>query len=320
MILTTGGAGYIGSHTIIDLMESGNSNLLSVDNFDNSAENVFDRIFSISNHKVKNYNTDLTDYEKTRLIFQENKIEAVVHFAAHKAVGESVQDPLKYYHNNVQSLVNLLKCCEEFGVNHFIFSSSCTVYGQPEKLPVSESSPILPAESPYGNTKQIGEEILRDFCASNPNFRVIALRYFNPVGAHMSGLNGELPTGVPNNLVPFITQTAIGMREELTVFGDDYNTRDGSCIRDYIHVSDIAHAHTLALSRLKNEENSSEFEIFNLGTGNGVTVLEAIQSFEKMSKSKLNYKIGPRRGVMSKQYMLIPQKRRMNSVGIRNIR
>ena len=295
MILITGGAGYIGSHTLIDLAEITTEELISVDNFENSSAATFDRIAAICQKKVDNTEIDLTDLQKTTEVFQNNKITAIIHFAAHKAVGDSVEQPLKYYHNNIQSLVNLLQCCEEFRVNHFIFSSSCTVYGQPEVLPVDESSPILPAESPYGNTKQIGEEIIKDFCAANPSFNTIALRYFNPVGAHISGLNGELPTGVPSNLVPFITQTAIGLREELTAFGADYNTRDGSCIRDYIHVSDIAHAHTLALNRLQNNDNKEQFEVFNLGSGNGTTVLEAIKAFEKVSGVSLNYKIGPRR-------------------------
>lgn len=294
-ILITGGAGYIGSHTLIDLVEITTEELFSVDNFENSSAAIFDRIAAICKKQIDNTEIDLTDLQKTTEVFQNNKITAIIHFAAHKAVGESVEQPLKYYHNNIQSLINLLQCCEEFRVNNFIFSSSCTVYGQPEILPVDESSPILPAESPYGNTKQIGEEIIKDFCTANPSFNAIALRYFNPVGAHISGLNGELPTGVPGNLVPFITQTAIGLREELTVFGADYNTRDGSCVRDYIHVSDIAHAHTLALNRLQNNDNKEQFEVFNLGSGNGTTVLEAIKAFEKVSGVSLNYKIGPRR-------------------------
>ncbi|MBL4652282.1 MAG: UDP-glucose 4-epimerase GalE [Flavobacteriales bacterium] len=294
-ILITGGAGYIGSHTIIDLTGLTENKLISVDNFDNSTSQTFERVKQIVDYKITNYEVNLTDLEKTKQIFQDNSISAIIHFAAHKAVGESVENPLKYYHNNLQSLINLLHCCKEFEVANFIFSSSCTIYGQPKNIPVTESSPILPAESPYGNTKQIGEEILQDYCKANSNFKAIALRYFNPVGAHMSGLIGELPNGIPNNLVPFITQTAIGLREKITVFGGDYNTRDGSCVRDYIHVSDIAHAHTLALNRLLKNETKQQFEAFNLGTGNGVTVLEAIKAFEKVSGKKLNYKIGPRR-------------------------
>jgi UDP-glucose 4-epimerase len=294
-ILITGGAGYIGSHTLIDLIDSTDFELISLDNFDNSTPISFKRVKQISDKAITNYAIDLTDLASLKTLFKENSISAIIHFAAHKAVGESVEQPLKYYHNNLQSLVNLLLCCEEFGVNNFIFSSSCTVYGQPRILPVHENSPILPAESPYGNTKQIGEEIIKDFCEAHPNFKAIALRYFNPVGAHISGLNGELPTGVPSNLVPFVTQTAIGLREELTVFGADYNTRDGSCVRDYIHVSDVAHAHTLALNRLQNNNNNEQFEVFNLGSGDGTTVLEAIKAFEKVSGVSLNYKIGPRR-------------------------
>lgn len=295
MILTTGAAGYIGSHTLIDLTEKTDFKLISIDNFNNSSAKTFERIEKITKSKISNNELDLTNLEKTREFFKKNKITGIIHFAAHKAVGESVEHPLMYYKNNLESLTNLLTLCKEFGVNNFIFSSSCTVYGEPDSLPVDENSPIKPAESPYGNTKQIGEEIIQDFCKANPDFNAIALRYFNPVGAHPSGLNGELPNGVPNNLVPFITQTAVGIREQLTVFGDNYDTRDGSCVRDYIHVCDIASAHTAAITRLMDNKNDQQFEVFNLGTGNGVTVLEVVNAFEKVSGQKLNYKIGERR-------------------------
>lgn len=290
-LLVTGGAGYIGSHTIIDLIENGQKNIISIDNFSNSDAKTFDRIEKITGCKIKNYNIDLQNFEDVKTIFQENEIESVIHFAAHKAVGESVHEPIKYYKNNLISILNLL----DAGAKKFIFSSSCTVYGQPNSFPVDESFPILFAESPYGNTKQIGEEIIKDYSKSNSDFSSVLLRYFNPVGAHMSGEIGELPNGTPNNLVPFITQTAIGLRDKLTVFGNDYNTPDGSCVRDYIHVMDIAHAHTLALKRLLDNESESAIEIFNLGKGKGISVLEMIKAFENTSGEKLNYTIGERR-------------------------
>lgn len=293
-ILVTGGCGYIGSHTIVDLIENG-FNVISVDDQSRSTKYLLDGVEKITGKKVKNYKVDLKDYNDTRAVFQENEdISGIIHFAAYKAVGESVEEPLMYYENNLFSLINLLKCVDEFHVPHFVFSSSCTVYGSPDTIPVTEQSPIKKAESPYGSTKQMGEEIITNVVKATDT-KAILLRYFNPVGAHPSILIGELPLGKPANLVPAITQAAIGKIPELTVFGNDYPTRDGSNIRDYIHVSDIAHAHTLALQHLIDNKNETNCDIFNLGTGNGVSVLEAIKSFEEVSGQKLNYKIGPRR-------------------------
>jgi UDP-glucose 4-epimerase len=293
-ILVTGGCGYIGSHTIVDLIENG-FDVISVDDNSRSTTYLLDGIEKITGKKVKNYKVDLKDYNDTRAVFQENEdISGIIHFAAYKAVGESVEEPLMYYENNLFSLINLLKCVEEFTVPHFVFSSSCTVYGNPDTIPVTEASPTKKAESPYGSTKQMGEEMIMNVVKVT-EAKAILLRYFNPVGAHQSGLIGELPLGKPANLVPAITQTAIGKIPEMQVWGSDYDTRDGSCVRDYIHVSDIAHAHTLALQYLINNKNETNCDIFNLGTGNGVTVLEAIKAFETVSGKKLNYKIGPRR-------------------------
>ncbi len=293
-ILVTGGCGYIGSHTITDLITNG-FDVISIDDNSRSTKFLLDGIEKITGKKVKNYKVDLKDYNDTRAVFQENEdIEGIIHFAAYKAVGESVELPLLYYENNMFGLINLLKCVDEFTVPHFVFSSSCTVYGSPDVIPVTESSPIKKAESPYGSTKQMGEEIIMNVVKATDT-KAILLRYFNPVGAHPSNLIGELPIGKPANLVPAITQTAIGKIPQLTVFGSDYDTRDGSNIRDYIHVSDIAHAHTLALQYLIAGKNKTNCDIFNLGTGNGVTVLEAIKAFEEVSGQKLNYKIGPRR-------------------------
>lgn len=293
-ILVTGGCGYIGSHTIVDLVQNG-FEVVSVDNNSRSHANVMQGIEKITGQKVKNYKVDLCNFDDTFAIFQENEdITGIIHFAAYKAVGESVEQPLMYFENNLNSLINLLKCVQEFDIPHFVFSSSCTVYGNPDSIPVTESSPIKPAESPYGLTKQMGEQIIREFCHVN-EMQAILLRYFNPVGAHPSSLIGELPIGKPSNLVPAITQTAIGKLPQLKVYGDDYATRDGSCIRDYIHICDIAHAHTLALQYLVDKKNREKCEVFNLGTGNGVTVLEVIKAFEKVSGVKLNYTIGPRR-------------------------
>jgi UDP-glucose 4-epimerase len=293
-ILVTGGCGYIGSHTVVDLIENG-FNVISIDDNSRSTTYLLDGIEKITGKKLKNYQVDLKNFDETLAVFQETEdIAGVIHFAAYKAVGESVEEPLMYYENNLFSLINLLKCVKEFKVPNFVFSSSCTVYGSPDKIPVTEETPIKPAESPYGATKQMGEVILTDLI-KNEELNVILLRYFNPVGAHPSTLIGELPLGKPQNLVPAITQTAIGKLPQLTVFGNDYDTRDGSCVRDFIHVSDIAHAHTLALQFLLDKKNSSKREVFNLGTGNGVTVLEAINAFEKVSGQNLNYKIGPRR-------------------------
>ena len=293
-ILVTGGCGYIGSHTIADLIENG-FDVISIDDNSRSTVYLLDGLERITGKKVKNYKVDLKDYNDTRAVFQENEdISGIIHFAAYKAVGESVDEPLMYYENNMFSLINLLKCVDEFKVPHFVFSSSCTVYGSPDEIPVTEQSPIKKAESPYGSTKQMGEEIIMNVVKASDT-KAILLRYFNPVGAHPSIQIGELPLGKPANLVPAITQTAIGKIPQLTVFGNEYDTRDGSCIRDFIHVSDIAHAHTLALQYLLENKNKSNCDIFNLGTGNGVTVLEAIKAFEEVSGIKLNYRIGERR-------------------------
>jgi UDP-glucose 4-epimerase len=293
-ILVTGGSGYIGSHTITDLIENG-FDVISIDDNSRSTRYLLDGVEKITGKKVKNYKVDLKDYNDTRAVFQENEdITGIIHFAAYKAVGESVAEPLMYYENNLFSLINLLKCVEEFTIPHFVFSSSCTVYGSPDIIPVTEETPIKRAESPYGSTKQMGEEIIMNVVKATAT-KAILLRYFNPVGAHPSILIGELPLGKPANLVPAITQAAIGKIPELTVFGVDYDTRDGSNIRDYIHVSDIAHAHTLALQYLIENRNKTNCDIFNLGTGNGVSVLEAIKAFEEVSGQKLNYKTGPKR-------------------------
>jgi len=293
-ILVTGGTGYIGSHTVVELQNKG-FEVVIVDNLSNSKREVVENIEKITGKKPLLEVFDLVDKEKTTDFFKRhNDIKGVIHFAASKAVGESVEKPLMYYRNNLVSLMNVMECMIENGVKNLVFSSSCTVYGQPDELPVSESAPIKKAESPYGNTKQIAEEILIDTVNVAP-LKSIALRYFNPIGAHESTLIGELPLGVPNNLVPFITQTAIGLREQLSVFGSDYNTPDGTAIRDYIHVVDLAKAHVIAIDRMINNKMKHDFEVFNLGTGNGYSVLEAIKSFEKVSGQKLNYKIIGRR-------------------------
>jgi UDP-glucose 4-epimerase len=293
-ILVTGGCGYIGSHTIVDLIENG-FEVISVDDNSRSTEYLLDGIQKITGKKVKNYKVDLKNFDETSAIFQENTdINGVIHFAAYKAVGESVEEPLMYYENNLFSLINLLKCVKEFDVPYFVFSSSCTVYGNPDEVPVTEQTPEKRAESPYGATKQMGERMVTDFAAKN-NTASILLRYFNPVGAHPSIQIGELPLGKPANLVPVITQTAIGKLPQMQVYGSDYDTRDGSNVRDYIHVSDIANAHTLSVQYLMDKKNKSNCEIFNLGTGNGVTVFEAIKAFEQVSGVKLNYAVGPRR-------------------------
>ncbi len=291
-VLVTGGTGYIGSHTVVELIEAGYEPII-VDNLSNSSVKIIEQIEKITGVVPVFHNLDLCDEAATTQFLQEQQIDNVIHFAAFKAVGESVAEPLKYYRNNFYSLINLLTTCAERPVN-FVFSSSCTVYGQPKHLPVAEDAPIQPAESPYGNTKQIAEEILRDSAQVNQNLNIISLRYFNPVGAHASALIGELPIGIPQNLVPFITQTAIGKRESLTVFGDDYNTPDGSCIRDYIHVVDLARAHVASLRALQDSKTLN-YEVFNIGTGKGSSVLEVIKAFEKVSGEKLNYTIGSRR-------------------------
>jgi UDP-glucose 4-epimerase len=294
-ILVTGGCGYIGSHTIVDLITNG-FEVICVDNNSRSSPRILEGIEKITGKKVKNYKVDLCNYDDTFAIFQENdNIAGIIHFAAFKSVGESVAHPLMYFENNLLSLINLLKCTQEFEVPFFVFSSSCTVYGNPDVIPVTELTPPKPAESPYGYTKQMGEQIINEFSKATTTTKSILLRYFNPVGAHPSILIGEMPIGRPSNLVPAITQTAIGKLPSMTVHGDDYQTRDGSCIRDYIHVCDIAHAHTLALKYVMAKKNAKSAEVFNLGTGKGVTVLEAIKAFEKVSGVKLNYNIGPRR-------------------------
>lgn len=280
-ILVTGGCGYIGSHTIVDLLDSG-YDVISIDDQSRSTPYPLTGIELITGKKIKNYKVDLKNFDETLAVFQENPdIEGVIHFAAYKAVGESVEQSLMYYENNIGSLISILKCVKEFSVPYFVFSSSCTVYGNPDVFPVTEETPLQAAASPYGATKKMGEEILKDFAAASSATSVILLRYFNPVGAHPSCLIGELPLGKPQNLVPVITQTAIGKLPKMMVYGNDYDTRDGSCIRDYVHVSDIARAHTLALEYVSDGKNKSSCEIFNLGTGIGITVLEAIQSFEK---------------------------------------
>ncbi|MFM1929599.1 MAG: UDP-glucose 4-epimerase GalE [Bacteroidota bacterium] len=293
-ILVTGGCGYIGAHTIVDLIENG-FNVISVDNLSRASDKSLLGIEKITGKQVKNYTVDLTDKKATEQIFIENPgITGIIHFAAYKAVGESVELPLDYYENNLLSLIHLLQMSVKYNAKHFIFSSSCTVYGNPDTTRVTEATPLQAAASPYGATKQMGEVIVKDTAFTYP-ISAILLRYFNPVGAHPSTAIGELPIGRPQNLVPAITQTAIGKLPKMQVHGSDYDTRDGSCIRDYIHVCDIAHAHTLALQySIKNNQEKS-CEVFNLGTGNGITVLEAIQAFEKVSGVKLNYEIGPRR-------------------------
>jgi UDP-glucose 4-epimerase len=293
-ILVTGGTGYIGSHTVVELIGKGYE-VVIVDNLSNSLIEVLDNITAITRKKPDFELIDLADREKTLNFFRNHKdISAIIHFAAAKAVGESVEKPLKYYHNNLFSLINILDGMAENGIGNLVFSSSCTVYGEPDNLPVSEQSPIKPALSPYGNTKQISEEIIRDTVFAS-KLKAIALRYFNPIGAHESALIGELPLGVPANLMPFITQTAIGIRKELKVFGSDYPTIDGTPIRDYIHVVDLARAHVVAVDRMLDNKSKQNFEVFNLGTGNGYSVFEVIKSFEKTTGTKLNYKVVDRR-------------------------
>lgn len=293
-ILVTGGCGYIGSHTIVDLIENG-FEIISVDNNSRSSVRLLEGIEKITGKKIKNYKVDLCDFNDTNAIFEENDdIAGIIHFAAYKAVGESVEKPLLYFENNLFSLINLLKCVENFKVPYFVFSSSCTVYGNPDHIPVTETTPTKQAESPYGYTKQMGEQIISEFARATGTKSVL-LRYFNPAGAHPSALIGELPIDKPQNLVPVITQSAIGKLPGITVFGDQYATRDGSCVRDFIHVCDLAHAHTLALQYLIQNKNTANPEIFNLGTGSGITVLETIKAFEKVTGISLNYKIGPNR-------------------------
>lgn len=294
-IVVTGGLGFIGSHTVVELQNEG-FEVIIIDNLSNSSIEVLDGITAITGTKPIFEEFDLREKPKVQDFFKRYpNIGGIIHFAASKAVGESVQQPLLYYENNISTLVYLLQELRNLKHSNFIFSSSCTVYGQADQLPISENAPVKPAESPYGNTKQIGEEIIKDVCKIDAGFHAIALRYFNPIGSHPTAKIGELPIGVPQNLVPFITQTAAGLREKLSVFGDDYPTEDGTCIRDYIHVVDLAKAHVVALQRLLNGNYKSNFEVFNLGTGKGSSVLEVIQSFERVTDLKLNYQIVGRR-------------------------
>ncbi|MBQ4913941.1 UDP-glucose 4-epimerase GalE [Maribacter sp. MMG018] len=294
-ILVTGGLGFIGSHTVVELQNKG-FEVIIIDDCSNSNENVLDGIERITGKRPLFVKLDLKERDKVEEFFKDySDVEGVIHFAASKAVGESVEKPLLYYENNIGTLVYILKELSRKNKASFIFSSSCTVYGQADKMPITENAPVKEAESPYGNTKQMGEEIIRDTCKVTPNLNAIALRYFNPMGAHPSAEIGELPIGVPQNLVPFITQTGVGLREELSVFGDDYPTPDGTCIRDYIYVVDLAKAHVVALERLLEGRNKENYEVFNVGTGKGSSVLEVIKSFEKVSGKKLNYKIVDRR-------------------------
>jgi UDP-glucose 4-epimerase len=300
-ILVTGGIGYIGSHTVVELQKVG-FEVVIVDNLSNSNIDVLNGIEKITGIRPAFENIDCVDYLSMDRMFEKyNDIEAIIHFAASKAVGESVEKPLLYYRNNLVSLINLLQLMPIHKINNFVFSSSCTVYGQPDILPVTESAPIKPALSPYGNTKQIGEEIIRDTIYAYPCYQSIILRYFNPIGAHSSAEIGELPNGVPNNLLPFVTQTAIGLRKQLQVFGSDYNTPDGSCIRDYIHVVDLAKAHVIAVQRILNHKTKSRVETFNLGTGRGLSVLEIIETFEEVTGVKVPYRlVGRREGDIEK--------------------
>lgn len=294
-ILVTGGCGYIGSHTIVDLLQNGFA-VISADNNSRSDAGILKGVEKITGIKIKNYSVDLCIFDDTCAIFQENPdIAGIIHFAAYKSVGESVEKPLLYFQNNLDSLINILRCAAEFHVPHFVFSSSCTVYGNPDNTPVTEQTPFKPAQSPYGSTKQMGEEIVQQLMNSSSGMQAILLRYFNPVGAHPSNHIGEITVGKPANLVPAITQTAIGKLPQMQVFGNDYPTKDGTCVRDFIHVCDIAHAHTLALNFLIENKNQTNCDVFNLGTGNGYTVLELIKNFENISNLPLNYTIAARR-------------------------
>lgn len=290
-IVVTGGAGFIGSHTVVSLVENG-YNPIIIDDFRNSESFILDRLKEITGEEITSYNFDCANQDKLREVFTKHDISGIIHFAADKAVGESVQHPLKYYENNIQSLVSMLKLSIEFSIDRFVFSSSCTVYGEPETVPVDENAPIKFTASPYGYTKQVCERICNDTAYAHVDQNITLLRYFNPIGAHPSGLIGELPIGVPNNLVPFVTQTAIGIREQLTVFGDDYSTVDGTCIRDYIHVCDLADAHVAALAK---EGLSGKTRVYNVGTGVGSSVLEVVNTFTEVNDTPVNFKIGPRR-------------------------
>jgi len=295
-ILVTGGTGYIGSHYIIEQIRHTDWEVISIDNFSNSSPKTLERIQKIIGRSVIHYDIDLKNKEKVRKVFKENKdIKGIVHFAALKSVGESVNMPLQYYDNNINGLLNLLELVEQYTIPYFIFSSSCSVYGNVSKLPVDKNTPMGQAECPYAHTKQIGEGIIESFYNIHPEIKGISLRYFNPVGSDETGLNGEDPINIPNNLVPVITQVASGIIPELVIFGNDWNTRDGTCIRDYIHVSDIAYAHIKALEYLINDNSGLNYQVFNLGTGNGVTVYEAVKAFEETTGIKLNYRFGARR-------------------------
>lgn len=299
-VLVTGGAGFIGSHTVVQLIQS-DYDVVIVDNLSRSDKTLLEGVEKILNRKIEFHNIDCTNYQALDQLMSSVKIDAAIHFAAYKAVGESVEKPLDYYENNIFSLTALLRAMQKHQVRDLIFSSSCTVYGEPDQIPVTEKTPMKPANSPYGATKQMCERILED--SFNLGFRIVSLRYFNPIGAHPSGLIGELPIGTPNNLVPFITQTAAGIRKQITVFGNDYNTPDGTCIRDYIHVVDLADAHVKSLDYLKKGVEENRFDVFNVGTGNGSSVLELLQLFEKANGLKLNYVIGPKRpGDVEKVY------------------
>lgn len=293
-VLVTGGAGYIGSHTAVELINSGYE-VIIVDNLSNSDRGSIEGISKITGVEPKFIEADCCDKVAMRRVFEENEFDSVIHFAAYKAVGESVAEPAKYYRNNLMSFITILELMVEYGRRNVLFSSSATVYGDAEQLPVTELTPRKPATSPYGNTKQMAEDILRDMVAANDNIAGIALRYFNPIGAHPSALIGELPRGVPNNLVPYITQTAAGIRECLSIFGDDYDTPDGSCLRDYIDVVDLARAHVVAVDRLSNGRNKDRYEVFNVGTGRPVSVFELVRGFEEANSLKLNYRVAPRR-------------------------
>jgi UDP-glucose 4-epimerase len=295
LVLVTGGTGYIGSHTAVELMNEG-FDVVIIDNLSNSEKSVLNGIAQITGRRPYFEQFDICDKKKLENFFRVyKKLDAIIHFAAYKAVGESVDKPLKYYQNNLNTLMNLLEGMVKHELPHFVFSSSATVYGQPDELPVTETAPFKPADSPYGNTKQIAEEMIRDTVHANQGIQAISLRYFNPIGAHPSALIGELPRGVPNNLVPFITQTAIGLREELKVFGDDYNTPDGTAIRDYINVVDLAKAHVVSIKRMIELKSKDRLEVFNLGTGKGSSVMEIVKAFEKSTGVKLNYKVVGRR-------------------------
>ena len=293
-ILVTGGTGYIGSHSLVDLIEKG-FEVISIDNCSRSFETSLDGVKQITGKSVKNYKIDLCDLEAVKAVFEEHKdITGIIHFAAYKSVPESIEKPLMYFRNNIESLTNILQCTEDYNIDYFVFSSSCSVYGEPQSLPVTEDTPVQEAQCAYARTKQMGEQMLQDIAQASKT-KFIALRYFNPVGAHETAVIGEKSIDKPNNLVPIITETALGIREKMTVFGTDWKSRDGSCVRDYIHVCDIAEAHTMALKYLIKNTEAPNFDIINLGTGNGVSVLEAIVAFEEVSGKKLNYDLGPKR-------------------------